>query len=130
MQEARRRIARNRRALERDALRLARFAEAKLNWRLQSQERPLTMLLGAVGIGMLVSRLLSSLGQRQGWEPSLFRAAVGKIGPSFWKQVIEAVAGAFGRDEEDRDEEDAGEDAGEDGAPASDEPPADEEKTE
>ena len=95
MQQARRRIARNRRALQRDALRASHQVRDAIDWRLQSQERPGAMLLGAVGVGMVASRLMSSIPSRQGWEKWLFDLATSNMTGRFWRQLAESLVGRF-----------------------------------
>ena len=91
LQQARQRIARNRRVLQGDAQRLSQIVQARLNWKLQSQKHPLAMLLGAVGLGVVASRLLSSFSSGQGWEQSLFRWAKRRLGGNFWRQLLATV---------------------------------------
>ena len=91
LQQARQRIARNRLALQGDALRLSDAVQGKLNVRWQSQRHPLAMLIGAAGLGMIASRLLSNLSGGQGWEQTLFRWAKSNLGGNFWRELLATV---------------------------------------
>lgn len=90
LQDARRRVARNRLAVQRDLLRVSQSVQQKMNARLQSQRHPLVLLLGAVGLGVVVSRLLANLsGNGNGWEPALFRWAKIQLRSGFWQQLLQ-----------------------------------------
>ena len=91
LQQARQRIARNRLALQGDALRLSGAVQEKLNVKLQSQRHPVLMLLGAAGVGMIASRLLSNLSGGHGWEQTLLRWAKSKLGSRFWRELLATV---------------------------------------
>jgi hypothetical protein len=93
MQQARRRIARNRRSLERQTLRLSHRAQSKIDWRLPSQRHPIAMLLGAIGVGMIASRLLSAAPAGGAWKEWLFRLTSGNLNASFFKQVFDLFRG-------------------------------------
>lgn len=88
-----------------DALRLSQIFQTKLNWQLQSQKHPLAMLLGAVGVGVVASRLLANLSGGQGWEQTLFSWARNNLSGSFWRQVLEMVWPH--RNDDNEDEADA-----------------------
>ena len=91
LQQARQRIARNRRVLQGDALRLSHNVQAKLNWRLQSQKHPLIMLLGAVAVGVVASRLVSSVAGSRDWRRTLFRWATRRLDGNLWRNLLKMV---------------------------------------
>ena len=90
LQQARRRIARNRLAVQRDLLGVTQSVQHQVNAHLQSQRHPLALLLGAVGLGVVVSRLLSNFsGTNNGWEQTLFRWAKTQLRSGFWRHLIQ-----------------------------------------
>lgn len=90
IEHTRRRIDRNRRTLQRNGLRTVHCVQRTLDWRLQAERRPLPLLLGAAGAGMLASRVLSALDRRR-VEAWLFELAASGVGGRAWKRLADKL---------------------------------------